>query len=87
MNIYLAIAVYLICWWIVLFAILPLRIGAQPEKGHQDPIADAAGAPHAPNLKLKFIVTTIISALIFAGIYLVFALRLITLDDLPFLKI
>jgi predicted secreted protein len=87
MTFYFGLAVYVICWWIVLFTILPLRIGQQPADGMPDPIADAAGAPHAPNLRLKFIVTTIVSALIFAAIYAVFAFELVKLDDLPFLKI
>jgi predicted secreted protein len=87
MSTSLALAIYFICWWIVLFAVLPLRIGPQAREGESDPFADAAGAPHAPNMGLKFLVTTIVSALIFAAIYAVFAFRLVTLDDVPFLSV
>jgi predicted secreted protein len=83
----LALAIYFICWWVVLFTILPLRIGAQPDESTSDPFADAAGAPRAPNIALKFLVTTIVSALIFGAIYAMFAFQLVRLDDLPFLKV
>jgi predicted secreted protein len=84
MSVSLALAIYFICWWIVLFAILPLRIGPQPKEGSSDPVADAAGAPHAPNVGRKFLLTTLVSAAIFAVIYAVFAFQLVTLDQLPF---
>jgi predicted secreted protein len=84
MSTSLAIAIYFICWWIVLFAILPLRIGPQPPEGAQDPLADAAGAPYAPNLARKFLITTIVSLGIFAAIYVPVAFHLVTLGSLPF---
>jgi predicted secreted protein len=84
MSISLALAVYFICWWVVLFAILPLRIGPQPPEGERDAIADAAGAPYAPNVGRKFILTTFVSAAVFAIIYAILAFQLVTLDNLPF---
>lgn len=60
MSIYIGITVYLVTWWIVIFAVLPW--GNQPpaevEQGH------ATSAPAKPRLVLKFIVTTVISAVI-----------------------
>jgi predicted secreted protein len=87
MSLSLALAVYFLCWWIVLFAILPLKIGPQPKEGGSDPFAEASGAPQSPNIIRKFILTTIVSALIFTAIYVSFAFRIVTLDDIPFLKI
>jgi predicted secreted protein len=84
MSISLALATYFICWWVVLFAILPLKIGPQPAENERDPFADASGAPHAPNLARKFVITTIVSAIIFAAIYAIIALHLVSLDGLPF---
>jgi predicted secreted protein len=81
MSISLAIALYAICWWIVLFAILPL--GAEPAPPGSDPFAEAVGAPSSPRLKLKFLVTTIVSAVIVGAIYAAFTYELIRLDDLP----
>ncbi len=84
MNIYLTITIYLICWWIVLFAILPLKMGAQPEVTGSDPIAEAAGAPSSPNIKLKFVVTTVVSAVLAGAIYAAFDYELIKLDNFSF---
>jgi predicted secreted protein len=84
MSASLAIAIYFICWWLVLFAILPLRIGPQPPEGEPDRFADASGAPHAPNLGRKFLLTTLVSAVVFACVYATFALHLIDIDNLPF---
>jgi predicted secreted protein len=82
-SISLGIAIYFICWWIVLFAILPLRIGPQPDESERDVYAEAAGAPSSPNILLKFLITTIVSTLIFAVIYAIIAFRLISLDKFP----
>ncbi len=38
MSIALAIAIYAICWWIVLFAILPLKMGAKPARPWKRPL-------------------------------------------------
>jgi len=81
MSISLAIALYAICWWIVLFAILPL--GAESAPPGSDPFAEAVGAPSSPRLKLKFLVTTIVSAVIVGAVYAAFTYELIRLDDLP----
>ncbi len=83
MSISLAIAIYFICWWVVLFAILPLRIGPQLPEGTRDPIAEASGAPSAPHLGRKFLITTIVSTVVFAAIYVLIAFHLVTLDTLP----
>jgi predicted secreted protein len=79
-----ALATYFVCWWIVLFAVLPLKIGKQPKDGERDSFAEAAGAPSAPNLGIKFLLTTLIAALVFAGIYAIVTFGLVSLDDFPF---
>ena len=84
MSLSLAFAIYFICWWIVLFAILPLRLGPQPPESERDPFAEASGAPRAPRIGLKFLLTTVISAAVFAAVYVAIAYRLIALDNLPF---
>ncbi len=59
------IVVYLITWWVVLFAVLPwgVRPPDEPEPGH------AVGAPAQPRIWMKFAVTTVVSAVIWVGIY------------------
>lgn len=83
MSISLVVALYAICWWIVLFAILPLKMGAEPAPPGSDPFAEAVGAPSAPKLKLKFLVTTIVSAVIVGAIYVAINYELVRLDSLP----
>jgi predicted secreted protein len=59
------IIVYVLVWWITLFAVLPLWVTpAEPD----DP-GYAAGAPQRPRLLLKMAITTAVSALIWLVIY------------------
>ena len=64
----MAIAVYFTMWWIVLFAILPFGVRSQHESGDYLQGTDP-GAPVAPKLAMKAVVTTIVSAILFAGLY------------------
>jgi predicted secreted protein len=57
--------VYVLAWWITLFAVLPLWV-TPAEPG--DP-GYAAGAPQRPRLLLKIAITTAVSALIWLAIF------------------
>lgn len=76
MDTFLSVIVFLMVWWIVLFAVLPwgVKTESQPEKGH------ATSAPVKPRLLLKFGVTTAISLLIWWGIILMIEARVVTFD-------
>ena len=65
MSLTFGIFVYLIIWWAVLFALLPLGVKRQenPEPG-TDP-----GAPEKPMLIKKALITTVVSGIVFAGVY------------------
>jgi predicted secreted protein len=76
-----AFAIFFLIWWVVLFAVLPWGVHSQHEGGEIAPGTDP-GAPVIPNLGRKLVWTTLVTALIFAGCYLVYAERLITLDRL-----
>jgi predicted secreted protein len=78
MSASLTIAIYLVVWWIALFAVLPFRFG-EPEAPGADPFADAAGAPSNPRLKLKFILATVVSGVIVGALYAAVALGLFAL--------
>ncbi|MBM3644688.1 MAG: DUF1467 family protein [Alphaproteobacteria bacterium] len=54
------VMVYLVIWWTVLFAVLPLGVRrvAEPGRG-QD-----RGAPEKPDLKRKALITTAVAAVI-----------------------
>ena len=56
----LDIAIYLVIWWIVLFAVLPFGVkpAREGELGHD------AGAPQKPHLFAKALATTVLAALI-----------------------
>lgn len=57
--------VYLVIWWTVLFAVLPLgvRRADNPGKGHD------RGAPERPDLVRKAIITSIVAAVLWLGFF------------------
>ena len=73
------IAIYFICWWVVLFVVLPLGMnqGAQtrPEDGGD------WGAPAKPNLKRKFITTTWVAAIVWLVLILAIQFQMIPLPE------
>lgn len=56
------IAVYFIIWWTTLFTVLPWGIETDSSTGQ-------VGAPKLPRLKKKAIITTVLSTLIWLGVY------------------
>ena len=61
-----AVVVYILVWWVTLFAILPLWVTpTEPgELGH------AAGAPRHPYLGRKLMLTSAVAAVIWLGIFI-----------------
>ncbi len=80
----LAIAIYFICWWLVLFIVLPIGLRTQEEEGRVEP-GTVPSAPIAPYIARKLIATTILSGLVFAGVYTIWDAGLESLDSIPFL--
>jgi predicted secreted protein len=76
-----ALAIFFLIWWVVLFAVLPWGIRSQHEGGEIAPGTDP-GAPVVPRLGRKLMWTTLVSALIFAGCYVVYVNHLVTLQGL-----
>jgi len=82
MTLPMAIGIYFICWWLVLFTVLPFGVRASEQEG--DTVSgNADGAPEQPRIMMKFIITTVISAVIFAVVYAVIVYHLIPFDFLP----
>jgi predicted secreted protein len=77
-------ALYILIWWIVLFAMLPIGVRTQAEEGEVAP-GTAESAPHDPRLLPKMIATTLVSAIVFAALYAIIVHHVITLDQIPFL--
>ncbi|MCA0417980.1 DUF1467 family protein [Bosea beijingensis] len=70
MNIVGGLALYFVIWWITLFAVLPFGIRSQHEAG--DVVAGTEpGAPVLPGLLRKAVITSLIAAVIFAGVWYV----------------
>jgi predicted secreted protein len=65
------LAIYVVVWWVTIFLILPIGLHGESE-GAAMPGADP-GAPATPRLKLKALITTGVSLVIVAGIYVAHA--------------
>ena len=72
MSIALALAIYLVIWWTVLFAVLPVGLRTQAEEGEVVP-GTPESAPARPRLARVFLVTTVVSLVIFALCWWAFA--------------
>jgi predicted secreted protein len=81
MTIPTGIAIYFLIWWLTLFAVLPWGVRSQHEGEGMVPGSDP-GAPILPRLWWKLLWTTLVSAVIFAILYLVYTSKLVTLEDM-----
>ena len=64
-----SIIVYVCIWWIVFFSVLPVGIQSNKEIFNEKIGGIYPGAPKNPKIAKKFIITTIISTIIFLVIY------------------
>lgn len=83
MSLLSAIAIYFIIWWTVLFVVLPFGIRSAAETGTDVAEGHDAGAPLHAGMMLKAIVTTVISCVVFGGVYGLVTMDLLSLDWLP----
>ena len=74
MNWFTGVMVYVIVWWVVIFAVLPwgIRVPEEHEPGH------ATSAPDKPMLWRKAAITTVIATIIWIAIYAVIESDLIS---------
>jgi len=71
MGWFTGIVVFLMVWWTLLFVVLPF--------GHE---RDKDGTPVFANIKRKFIITTIVSGLVWIGIHLLVSSDLISFQNM-----
>jgi predicted secreted protein len=64
----LAVAIYVVIWWTVLFAILPLGVRTQGEDGVVVP-GTPESAPTRPRLLRVVLLTTAVSLVVFAALW------------------
>ncbi|HET6236959.1 MAG TPA: DUF1467 family protein [Acetobacteraceae bacterium] len=67
MNWFTGCVLYVLIWWVILFAVLPF--GTRPV-AQADKLTGWRGAPEQPQLLRKAIATTIVAAIIWFGAYL-----------------
>ncbi len=73
-----SIVVYILVWWVVIFAILPM--GNTPiEEGGADGMA---GAPQEANIKKKFKIAAIVAAGIWCIIFLLIEMEIFDFRDI-----
>lgn len=68
MSLTFGIAIYIVLWWIVLFAVLPFGVRTQDEDGAIVP-GTPESAPTRPRLWRVVLLTTAVSGLLFAGMW------------------
>jgi len=75
------VAIYITCWWTVLFAVLPIGMSQSVQERPTD--GAQWGAPANPQLKKKFLTTTWVSAIVWAVIMVLIYTRWLPLPTLP----
>jgi predicted secreted protein len=61
------IAIYVVIWWTVIFAVLPLAV--QPISGEEVAKGHASGAPQHPRMLMKAAVTSVVAAVLWLILY------------------
>ena len=76
-----SIIVYVLIWWIIFFSVLP--VGIQSNKGRFREKLEGIdpGAPDNPKMARKFLITTIITSIIFIVIYYLVEIDLLNLRE------
>ena len=64
-----SIIVYVMIWWVVFFSILPIGIQSNKETYKENIGGSDPGAPKNPKIGIKFLITTIITSIIFIMLY------------------
>lgn len=81
MGVVSGIVLYAIIWFMTLFVILPFRMKTQGDAG-ETVMGTPASAPTDPQLRRRFIVTSLISAVIWLVVAGIIVFEIITLDDI-----
>ena len=64
-----SIIVYVMIWWIIFFSVLPIGIQSNKETFKDNIEGADPGAPKNPKIAKKFLITTIITSIVFIVIY------------------
>ena len=81
MSITGSIIVYVMIWWVVFFSVLPIGIQSKKEIFKDSVEGFDQGAPKNPKIAKKFLITTIITSILFIMIYYLVKLGFFNLRD------
>ena len=76
-----SIIVFVLIWWMIFFSVLPVGIRSKKEKFKEGIDGIDPGAPNNPKIGKKFLITTIITSLIFSVIYYLVKFNLLNLRE------
>jgi len=76
-----SIIVYVLIWWIIFFSLLPVGIQSNKEKFKEKIEGIDPGAPINPKIGKKFLITTLITSIIFIVIYYLVEFNLLNLRE------
>ena len=76
-----SIIVYVLIWWIIFFSVLPIGIQSNKEKFKEKIEGVDPGAPINPKIGKKFLITTLITSIIFIVIYYLVETNLLNLRE------
>jgi predicted secreted protein len=68
-------------WWVIFFSVLPVGIQSKKEKFIERVDGIDPGAPNNPKIGKKFLITTIITSIIFIVIYYLVKFNLLNLRE------
>ncbi|MEM0922818.1 MAG: DUF1467 family protein [Pseudomonadota bacterium] len=84
MSLVSGLVLFAVIWSVVFFMVLPLWQKSQAEDGNVVP-GTPASAPVDPKLKMKAVLTTCVSAVVFALVFWVIEYQVIDLADLSWM--
>ena len=76
-----SIIVYVMIWWIIFFSVLPIGIQSNKKIFKEKIEGIDPGAPKNPEIIKKFLITTLITSLIFIVIYYLVEINLLNLRE------
>ena len=82
MGYFSAFAIFVIIWWVVLFATLPFSLRTQDEDGDVT-LGTESSAPRGPHVPRAMFRATIVTIVIFAGLYYLNQVLGYSFDDFP----
>tara|TARA_X000000368_G_C22880108_1_gene644903 strand:+ start:230 stop:484 length:255 start_codon:yes stop_codon:yes gene_type:complete len=76
-----SIIVYVLIWWVIFFSVLPFGVQSNKEVFKEKIEGIDPGAPKNPKIAKKFLITTLITSLIFLVIYYLVNINVLNLRE------